>query len=58
MKEFKINWSEGTAKRERKTEKGRTIKDNFLIFIDNTGVYVETREGRVYFSESNCSVVS
>lgn len=48
-----IDFENGTAKEEYRTEKGNWLVNNFLIFLDNKGAFVSTRNGKVYLNEEN-----
>ena len=57
MRSFKVNISKGTALEKYKTKKGNWSIHNFLLFMDNEGVYVKTREGKVYLTLDNCEII-
>lgn len=57
MKRFIVNISRGYALEKYETRTGKKSIHNFLLFLDNDGVYVSTRQGKVYLTPENCEVI-
>jgi hypothetical protein len=57
MKRFIVHISKGYAIEKYFTKKGRLWIHNFLLFLDENGVYVSTRQGKVYLTPENCEVI-
>lgn len=57
MKRFIVNISRGIALEKYFTKKGNLYVHQFSLFLDSNGVYVTTRQGKVYLTPENCEVI-
>lgn len=50
---FIVNVSQGTAVEQYANKDGEIMIRNYVIFIDNKGSYILTREKKIYLNEEN-----
>jgi hypothetical protein len=50
---YKVDFGQGTATQEYLTPKKNLLHHCFAIFTDNLGLYICTREGKVYLTHEN-----
>lgn len=52
-----VNFAKGTAVLPYFNKKGKLFNRTYAIFIDFNGIYISTREGKVYLHERNSNFV-
>ena len=50
---FIVNLSKGTAVEQYATKSGEIMNRNYVIFLDEKGSYILTREKKIYLTEEN-----
>ena len=50
---FIVNLSKGTAKEQYANCKNEVMIRNYVVFLDDKGAYILTREEKIYLTEEN-----
>lgn len=54
---FEVDFANGSAWESYVTAQGNVKMHNFMLFIDNKGVYVKTRNGDIYLTPENSKII-
>lgn len=54
---YKVSFAKGIATEEYLTPKNNLLHHTFAVFMDNLGLYILTRYGKVYLNEKNSEFI-